>query len=74
MSPMDTAIFWIEYVIRNKGAAHLQPAGFSLPWYSYFCLDVAVLFAALIGVFVWASVVVCRILCCRKGRRKVKAE
>uniref|UniRef100_A0A3B5LLV8 UDP-glucuronosyltransferase n=1 Tax=Xiphophorus couchianus TaxID=32473 RepID=A0A3B5LLV8_9TELE len=42
MSPMDTAIFWIEYVIRNKGAAHLQSAGFGLPWYSYFCLDVAV--------------------------------
>ncbi|KAM8899284.1 LOW QUALITY PROTEIN: UDP-glucuronosyltransferase 1-2-like [Spinachia spinachia] len=74
MSPMDTAVFWIEYVIRNKGAAHLQSAGFHLPWYSYFCLDVAVLFVALIGVFVWASLVFCKILCCRKCRRKMKAE
>nr|XP_040037634.1 UDP-glucuronosyltransferase 2C1-like [Gasterosteus aculeatus aculeatus] len=74
MTPMDTAIFWIEYVIRNKGAAHLQSAGFNLPWYSYFCLDIAVLFGALIGVFVWASVVVCKILCCRGRRRKIKAE
>ncbi|KAK2862724.1 hypothetical protein Q5P01_002257 [Channa striata] len=39
VSPMETAIFWIEYVIRNKGAAHLRSAGFSLPWYSYFNLD-----------------------------------
>ncbi|XP_074930253.1 UDP-glucuronosyltransferase 2B15 [Cottoperca gobio] len=74
MSPMDTAIFWIEYVIRNKGAAHLQSAGFRLPWYSYFCLDVAVLITALIGAFVWASVFVCKLLCCRGSRRKIKSE
>ncbi|XP_068569677.1 UDP glucuronosyltransferase 5 family, polypeptide G1 [Cebidichthys violaceus] len=74
MSPMDTAIFWIEFVIRNKGAAHLQSAGFNLPWYSYFCLDVAVFIMALIGVLVWASVFICKILCCRRSRRKMKAE
>ncbi|KAG8006276.1 UDP-glucuronosyltransferase 2B15 [Nibea albiflora] len=74
MSPMDTAIFWIEYVIRNKGAAHLQSAGFSLPWYSYYCVDVAAVFMALIGAFVWASVLICRILCCRRSRRKNKVK
>ncbi|XP_033181603.1 UDP-glucuronosyltransferase 2B15-like [Mastacembelus armatus] len=74
ISPMETAIFWIEYVIRNKGAAHLQSAGFSLPWYSYFCLDVAVLIMALIGGSVWALILVCRTLCCRKSRRKLKSE
>lgn len=74
MSPMDTAIFWIEHVIRNKGAAHLQSAGVSLPWYTYFCLDVAVLIMAVIGAFAWASVAVCRILCCRRSRRKTKAD
>ncbi|XP_059211330.1 UDP glucuronosyltransferase 5 family, polypeptide G1 [Centropristis striata] len=74
ISPMDTAVFWIEYVIRNKGAAHLQSAGFSLPWYSYFCLDVAVFILALIGAFVWALVLTCQIFCCRKSQRKMKAE
>nr|XP_046236844.1 UDP glucuronosyltransferase 5 family, polypeptide G1 [Scatophagus argus] len=72
--PMDTAIFWIEYVIRNKGAAHLQSAGFRLPWYSYFCFDVAVLIMALIGACTWVAVLVCRILCCRMSMRKLKAE
>lgn len=74
MSPMDTAIFWIEYVIRNKGAAHLQPAGFSLPWYSYFCLDVAVFIMALTAAFGWVLVLVCRVLCCRRSKRKMKPE
>ncbi|XP_069374564.1 UDP glucuronosyltransferase 5 family, polypeptide G1 [Paralichthys olivaceus] len=74
VSPMDTAIFWIEYVIRNKGASHLQPAAFSLPWYSYFCLDVAVFIMAVLGALVWVSVLVCRVLCCRRFRRKIKTE
>ncbi|XP_074518285.1 UDP-glucuronosyltransferase 2A2-like [Halichoeres trimaculatus] len=74
MSPMDTAIFWIEYVIRNKGATHLQSAGFSLPWYSYFCLDVALFFLAIIVAMMWTSFAVCRILCCRKSKRKTKEE
>ncbi|CAJ1086675.1 UDP-glucuronosyltransferase 2B20-like [Xyrichtys novacula] len=74
MSPMDTAVFWIEYVIRNKGAAHLQAAGFSLPWYSYFCLDVAVFFTAVTAAVVWALFAVCRNVCCRKSRRKTKAD
>ncbi|XP_008302549.1 UDP-glucuronosyltransferase 2B17-like isoform X2 [Stegastes partitus] len=74
VSPMDTAIFWIEYVIRNKGAAHLKSAGFSLPWYSYFCLDVVAFILALTGTFIWAFVFMCRILCCRRSRRKTKAE
>lgn len=74
MSPMDTAIFWTEYAIRNKGASHLQPAGFSLPWYSYFCLDVVVVLVTIVVVSVWASVFFCRVICCRRFRRKMKAE
>ena len=74
VSPMDTAIFWIEYVIRNKGAAHLRPAAFSLPWYSYFCLDVAVFIMAVIGALVWATVLFFKVLCCRRFRKKIKGE
>ncbi|XP_014864417.1 PREDICTED: UDP-glucuronosyltransferase 2B31-like [Poecilia mexicana] len=74
MSAMDTAIFWIEYVIRNKGAAHLRSAGFGLPWYSYFCLDVAVFLLAITGTSIWGFIFVCRLLCCRKSTKKAKAE
>lgn len=74
VSPMDTAIFWIEYVIRHKGAAHLQSAGFHLPWYAYFSLDVAAFMVIVIGTFVWVSIFVCRTLCCRRFRRKMKPE
>uniref|UniRef100_A0A672G9B6 UDP-glucuronosyltransferase n=1 Tax=Salarias fasciatus TaxID=181472 RepID=A0A672G9B6_SALFA len=55
--PMDNAIFWIEYAIRNAGAAHLQAVGFKLPWYTYFCLDVAAFFVVVIGVLFFFFIV-----------------
>lgn len=72
-SPMDTAVFWTEYVIRNRGAAHLQSAGFHLPWYAYFCLDIAATALVLFGAFVWVLAFFCRVICCQKAE-KVKAE
>ncbi|KAJ8720260.1 hypothetical protein PYW07_012303 [Mythimna separata] len=40
LSPMDTAIFWIEYVARNKGAVNLKPPTVDMPLYEYLMLDV----------------------------------
>ncbi|KAJ9574468.1 hypothetical protein L9F63_008356, partial [Diploptera punctata] len=40
MSPMDTAIYWTEYVIRHRGAPHMRTAGADLPLYQYLLLDV----------------------------------
>uniref|UniRef100_H3DNR6 UDP-glucuronosyltransferase n=2 Tax=Tetraodon nigroviridis TaxID=99883 RepID=H3DNR6_TETNG len=73
-SPMDTAVFWTEYVIRNKGAAHLRAAGFTLPWYTYHSLDVAAVATAVIGACVWVVVFICRVLYRRMSRRKAKSD
>lgn len=40
LKPMDEAMYWIEYVIRNKGATHLKSIAVDLPWYKYLLLDV----------------------------------
>lgn len=51
LSPLDTAIFWTEYVIRHGGAPHLRSAAVDLAWYQYYLLDVlAVLFLILVAV------------------------
>lgn len=39
-SALESAIYWIEYVIRHNGAPHLRTAGADLPWYQYYLVDV----------------------------------
>ncbi|XP_051539723.1 UDP-glucuronosyltransferase 2C1-like [Myxocyprinus asiaticus] len=41
--PLDKAMFWIEFVLRNKGATHLHAEAYNMPMSSYYCLDVAAL-------------------------------
>ncbi|KAJ3585048.1 hypothetical protein NHX12_013771 [Muraenolepis orangiensis] len=74
LSPLDTAIFWIEFVIRHKGAAHLRSVGSSLPWYSYHSIDVVVFLLALSVASLWVLVCVCRLLCRCTCRTKRKVE
>lgn len=51
--PMDESMFWIEYVIRNKGANHLTSAAVNLPWYSNLCWDVYALFGSVFFSVLW---------------------
>nr|XP_061802139.1 UDP-glucuronosyltransferase 2B20-like [Nerophis lumbriciformis] len=63
MKPLDTAIFWVEYVMRHGGAAHLRTESYKLPWYAYHSLDVIAFLALvcfLVIAFIWLS---CRCLC-----------
>lgn len=61
--PLDKAIFWIEYVLRHQGAPHLRSEASTLPWYSYYMLDVFALLLAVpfgllfVGTFAIRSVV-----------------
>ncbi|XP_056241416.1 UDP-glucuronosyltransferase 2B31-like [Seriola aureovittata] len=58
IKPLESAIFWIEYVMRHKGAAHLRTESYKLPWYAYHCLDVMavlVAFGLLIIASIWVS-------------------
>jgi glucuronosyltransferase len=39
-TPRERALFWIEYVLRHKGARSLQPPTVHTPFYQYFLIDV----------------------------------
>lgn len=45
IDPLHHAIFWIEYVIRHKGAARLRSPLVDMPWYKYLLLDILGLLA-----------------------------
>ncbi|CAH1987226.1 unnamed protein product [Acanthoscelides obtectus] len=40
LSPLDTAIYWVEYVLRHKGAHFMKTAAVHMPWYQYYLIDV----------------------------------
>lgn len=42
LKPIDLAVYWIEFVIRNKGAPHLRSTGIDLKWYQREMIDIIV--------------------------------
>ncbi|CAJ1069307.1 UDP-glucuronosyltransferase 2A1-like [Xyrichtys novacula] len=78
ISPLDEAVFWIEYTIRNKGAKHLRVQAHELTWYQYHSLDVAVFFLFIVLFIMYLFIKTCsfcfRRCCGRKSTTKRKAE
>ncbi|KAJ8407769.1 hypothetical protein AAFF_G00268130 [Aldrovandia affinis] len=75
MKPLDRAIFWIEFVMRHKGAAHLRTESFRMPWYAYHSVDVIAVLLAAVFLMLLTTVAVIRFLCCRVCfKKKSKQE
>lgn len=53
MKPLDYAVYWMEYVMRHKGADNLKVAGRKLSWYKYYMVDVFVVFCGVVLISVW---------------------
>uniref|UniRef100_A0A8C8E3V4 Si:ch73-334d15.1 n=1 Tax=Oryzias sinensis TaxID=183150 RepID=A0A8C8E3V4_9TELE len=70
MHPLDTAVYWVEYVMRHKGAAHLRTESYKMPWYSYHSVDVISLLFAIVSMLIAAVVGFMRFLCLRMCRRR----
>ncbi|EDL37970.1 UDP-glucuronosyltransferase 2B10 precursor [Mus musculus] len=73
VKPLDRAVFWIEFVMRHKGAKHLRVAAHDLSWVQYHSLDVLgfLLACVLTVMFILKK---CCLFCCQKltkaGRKK----
>ncbi|XP_037385555.1 UDP-glucuronosyltransferase 2B31-like isoform X1 [Talpa occidentalis] len=64
MKPLDRAVFWIEFVMRNKGAKHLRPASHDLTWVQYHSLDVIGFLLACVASAVYITTK-CFLFCCQ---------
>lgn len=52
MKPLDLATFWIEFVMRHKGASHLRTESYKMSTIQYYSIDVvAFLLAVILLVF-----------------------
>ncbi|XP_069904171.1 UDP-glucuronosyltransferase 2B31-like isoform X2 [Oryctolagus cuniculus] len=48
--PLDRAVFWVEFVMRHKGARHLRAAAHNLTWFQYHSLDVICFLLACVAI------------------------
>ncbi|XP_026364786.1 UDP-glucuronosyltransferase 2A1 isoform X1 [Ursus americanus] len=73
VKPLDRAVFWIEFVMRHKGAKHLRPAAHNLTWFQYHSLDVIGFLLACVATAIFL-VTKCCLFSCRKfgktGKKK----
>jgi len=53
MSALDTAVYWVEYVIRHKGAHHLRSAAVDSTWYQYLLLDVILFIITIVLLLIY---------------------
>ncbi|XP_059208431.1 UDP-glucuronosyltransferase 2A3-like [Centropristis striata] len=74
MKPLDTALFWIEFVMRHKGAAHLRTESYRMPWYSYHSVDVMFFLVGVVLLIVGIFVALIRRCCSMCLRRKTKRD
>ncbi|XP_049766879.1 UDP-glucosyltransferase 2-like [Schistocerca cancellata] len=67
--PLDRAVYWVEYVLRHRGARHLRSAALDLAWHQYLLLDV-IAFVVLCALSVLVIVVIAVKLLIRTFFRK----
>ncbi|KAM7018115.1 UDP-glucuronosyltransferase 2B31-like [Tautogolabrus adspersus] len=75
LKPLDRAMFWIEFVMRHKGARHLRTESYKMSKIQYYSIDVVAFLIAVIllvfTTFIAAVGLMCRRVFCRG---KVKIE
>lgn len=75
MHPLDVAIYWIEFVMRHKGAAHLRTESYRMSWFAYHSVDVVCFLLAVLLALAAVVVGSVRLVCVRLCRRtKAKQE
>ncbi|KAM6220578.1 UDP-glucuronosyltransferase 2B17-like [Rhynchocyon petersi] len=62
VKPLDKAVFWIEFVMRHKGAKHLRPASLSLNLAQYHSLDVIGFLLACTAIILFLIIKCCLIV------------
>ncbi len=75
LGPMETAIYWTEYVMRYGGASHLKSAAMELYWFQYIGLDIALVYLmAIISLvyLIYKCAQLCYRVCTPKSTKESK--
>ncbi|XP_048513493.1 UDP-glycosyltransferase UGT5-like [Athalia rosae] len=74
VSPLDEAVYWIEYVARHRGAPWLKTPAHGMPLYKYLLLDVIGFVIAVSLLSILATCLIARRLYVKIMRKTVVAK
>uniref|UniRef100_A0A0A1WXX1 UDP-glucuronosyltransferase 2A3 n=1 Tax=Zeugodacus cucurbitae TaxID=28588 RepID=A0A0A1WXX1_ZEUCU len=75
MTPRQTVVYWVEYVLRHKGAKHMQSPAVHMNRWQLMSLDVIGFLWAIFAGVVLVCAIVFRLLCGeKKDKKEVKVE
>lgn len=67
VKPIDSAIFWVNQVIKHKGADHLRSAAMDLEWYQIYSVDLIAIVVLVDLILLVVFYTICKKLCCKKN-------
>ncbi|KAG5871832.1 hypothetical protein JTB14_036484 [Gonioctena quinquepunctata] len=72
MKGVEKAVWWIEYVIRHKGAKHLRSSAADMSFFEYFLVDVFAFLLLCVSIFIYTVVKVVALCIPKKKQPKMK--
>ncbi|KAL3270165.1 hypothetical protein HHI36_009222 [Cryptolaemus montrouzieri] len=72
LTAAESVNFWVEYVIRHKGAPHLRVAALDLAWYEYLLIDVILFISVLLISIIFTIKYSLKLICKKKTDKKEK--
>lgn len=72
--PMETAIFWTEYVLRHHGAKHMQANSVHLNFWQLNSYDVVGFLMAIVIVIIYINIYILRLIWCKLFGSKIKSK
>lgn len=71
MSGLEKVVFWVEYVIRHKGAKYLESPLKDVPWYKFLLLDVIsflIVTSSILSLVAYKLSTLVLNLCCKRTK------
>lgn len=65
LPPLETGVYWIEYVLRHNGAEHLRSPALDLSYPQYLLLDVIALSISIAAMTIYILHILFRHICTR---------
>lgn len=74
LNAQDTAIYWVEYVLRHHGAPHMHYPGADLNFFQYNSLDVILFLVTVLYVVAKLFKFVIKTVCCGLEKKQPKQK